>query len=456
MKRLLLFFILTGYLFTTSGCSSSSEDKESGTPEAEASAEIGEEADFAEEGGEEGGDEFAEEGGDEFADEGMGGDGMSAEGGDEFAEGDEFADEGMGGEVKDPAMGDASEELALDEGAAEEAPAENMAAGEEVAEPMMDDPGVTEGSTEDSFKSWIPVKKIAESPFTKAGVLVNAVYIARPGDDVESISQKIYGSSDRAEELYSINTTLRNRGVKTGDKVYYNSPQRPTDDSRLLVFYEDVGLQAETYIAQPGDNIRQVSKSLLGDNNSWKEVWATNLDVESKSTLSEGTQLRYWASTSVPPPSTNLARNDVPPPPPSDMGGDMNDIPPPPPPDMAMNDIPPPPPPPPDMGGDLNDIPPPPPPDMAMNDIPPPPPPPGGVSGGLEPPPPPPAPPGAAKKADAKNGSGFGSDPDETMALGAAAIILLAVIALIVMIRKRKQRQALADFANTQTHTQIE
>ena len=133
MKRLLLFFILTGYLFTTSGCSSSSEDKESGTPEAEASAEIGEEADFAEEGGEEGGDEFAEEGGDEFADEGMGGDGMSAEGGDEFAEGDEFADEGMGGEVKDPAMGDASEELALDEGAAEEAPAENMAAGEEVA-----------------------------------------------------------------------------------------------------------------------------------------------------------------------------------------------------------------------------------------------------------------------------------------------------------------------------------
>ncbi|MCB0356572.1 MAG: hypothetical protein KDD40_06170 [Bdellovibrionales bacterium] len=472
-KRLLLYFILLGFISHVNiGCSSNKTEDEAQKQEAEASAEAGEEADFEEAGGDEfadgeeeaGGDEFAEEGeeagDDEFAD------GEEEAGGDEFAEegedagDDEFADETGStgedvagtGETTDSSIADggpatdASEELALDEGSIEEPTVggENLTAGD-TAEIPMEEP-MSDGMMDEPVKSWVPVKKIANSPFMKSGVLVNAVYLARPGDTVESVSQKIYGNSSKAEELFTVNPTLRNRGVKTGDKIYYNSPQRPNDDSRMLVFYEDVGLQAETYVSQAGDNIRTVSKSILGDDNSWKEVWATNMDVESKSVLPEGTTLRYWASTSLPVANNNMATE------PMDMAA--NDIPPPP---EPSNDIPPPPP-----MDDMNesDIPPPPPTDMAANDIPPPPsPPPGGTMGSIEPPPPPPPPPmpkAQVKNAGAKKGGAFGSDPDVTMALGAAAIVLLAAAALIIMIRKRKQRQALADFANTQTHTQIE
>ena len=459
IKRLLLLMALFGFILSTTSCSSKKTEGEEGTPEAEASAEAGEDADFAEEDSEEGGDEFAEEGteegGDEFAEEG------TEEGGDEFAEegteegsgegGDEFAEEGTeegsgegGDEFAEEDSGegsDASSELALDEGSSE---SETLSSGA-TEQPSFEEPEMDDA---DEKPSWIPVKKIAELPFMKAGVLANAVYLARPGDTAESVSQKIFGDSTKVEQIFSVNPNLRNRGVKTGDKVYYNSPQRPADDSRLLVFYEDVGLQPETYVSQSGDNIREVAKQLLGDDNSWKEIWATNMDVESKTVLPEGTSLKYWSGTSLPMAANNrpsqkpmiVAKNDFPPP----LPDEPEDLPPPPPPpDFGAEDFPPPPPPPPD--------------DFANNDVPPPPPD-NGAMGTIEPPPPPPPPPAEEipKPVAKKASGGLGSDPDETMALGAAAIILLAAIALIVMVKKRKQRQALADFANTQTHTQID
>jgi LPXTG-motif cell wall-anchored protein len=55
------------------------------------------------------------------------------------------------------------------------------------------------------------------------------------------------------------------------------------------------------------------------------------------------------------------------------------------------------------------------------------------------------------------SGGGFDSlkeDPDQTMLLGAGAILLIAGVLLFVLIRKRKARQDI-DF-NTATHTQIE
>ena len=71
----------------------------------------------------------------------------------------------------------------------------------------------------------IPLNKIISVPYRKAGYLVNAIYIARPGDTLEGISQKIYGF-DQSDDLRKINPHLRSRLVKVGDKIYYNSPFR--------------------------------------------------------------------------------------------------------------------------------------------------------------------------------------------------------------------------------------
>lgn len=305
------------------------------------------------------------------------------------------------------------------------------------------------------------LKKINSLPYKHGKINVNAVYIARDGDTVESIAQKV--GSD-VKTICKINAYNCGRGIKVGDKYYYNSPQRPTDDSVVKTYYEDNGIPPEIYTAKAGDNIRKVSKELLGHDRSWMEVWATN-DVESKQDLDEGTQLKYWPSTSV--PTQTMAGTDpssAPPDdgsaPPMDTAAPPEGEAPPPPGDMAaappMDGMAPPsgdmgaPPPPGDMGAPP---PPPPPPDMAQNDLPPVPDP--NMAGTVEPPPPPPPPP-PTDTAPVGGDMAMDSvqDPDQTMMLGVGAVLLLAAAALFISIRKKRQRRQI-DF-NTTTQTQIE
>lgn len=162
------------------------------------------------------------------------------------------------------------------------------------------------GSEPVAAPTWVPVKKIKTEAFSVGGTNLNRVYIARGGDTAASISTKIYGDNSKQSDLKRWNSWLANREPKTGDKIYYRSPSNP-QDQMMLTFYEDVGAQPSIYTSQAGDNIRQVSKNLLGENDSWKEVWATNMDVESKGDIPGGLSLRYWPGNVQIP--TNLAMN---------------------------------------------------------------------------------------------------------------------------------------------------
>ena len=139
----------------------------------------------------------------------------------------------------------------------------------------------------------ISLKKIRRSTYRKGVYLVNAIYIARKGDTIESISQKIYNSDQKAA-LYIMNPHLRSRNVKVGDKIYYGSSRRPQDSSKILIYYEELGIPSKTYLISSGENIRSVSKNLLGHENSWKEIWATNPDIVSKGVVSAAVELKYW------------------------------------------------------------------------------------------------------------------------------------------------------------------
>ena len=505
MKKFLILIIPFFLAFGVTSCSSSDiESDEAAEAGAESSGDMAESDGDELIEGDDGGDAdgFEEDGGDDLAidDDDGGGDDLTAEGDSEFADSesstdvgesmeddgftedgfteeatgesddlladvaDESNDEAAGGESADDGFEPTPEPAEEASGVAvDETPSATYEEEEETSSAAASSIGSDDsyGEEEEPAKKWVPVKKIADAPYMKNGILVNAVYLARPNDTVESISEKIYGT-DKTEDLYKVNTTLRSRGVKTGDKVYYNSPRRPGDEGQLLTFYEDSGVSPAVYSAKEGDNIRAISLKLLGDEHSWKEVWATNSDVESKGELSEGTQLRYWAGADVaavapPPVDTPPPVDDMPeigadtPPDPGDMA--VNDEMPAPPPPPADFETPPPPPPPADMAA--NDLPPPPPPgDFEA----PPPPPPAGM-GSVEPPPPPPPvePPGGTgdPAADAMAELDFiGDDPNQTMALGVGALLLLASVALFVVVRKKKRRQSL-DF-NTTTQTQIE
>ncbi|MBC7457579.1 MAG: hypothetical protein H7235_04830 [Bdellovibrionaceae bacterium] len=155
------------------------------------------------------------------------------------------------------------------------------------------------------------LKKISETvPYKQGEGFVNTVYIARPKEKLADISRTIYGM-DKSKELKSINGFLKSRSPKGGDKVYYISPNRPTDSSRTITFYEDTGMMASNYVAAKGENLHKVSKKLLGYDNAWKEVWTTN-EISSKTKLAAGDSIRYWRAADQIQTSPTLAQNDGP------------------------------------------------------------------------------------------------------------------------------------------------
>ena len=165
-----------------------------------------------------------------------------------------------------------------------------------------------------SEKTYIPVKKMQTVPYSKNGVLVNAIYFVRQGDSLATIGSKIYGNGS-AVDFRIVNPHLKSGALKVGQKVYYNSPNRSQDRSRLLTYYEDVRMPAQTYSASAGENIRKISENLLGHPRSWMEVWASNQQVQEKWALEAPHQIRYWQGNQAPAPT--LARNQAPAPEPT-------------------------------------------------------------------------------------------------------------------------------------------
>lgn len=277
-----------------------------------------------------------------------------------------------------------------------------------------------------------PLQKVASTPWQAGRIWANTVYFARPGDSLSSVSQTLYGL-DKTAELQKINPTYKSRDLKPGDKIYYNSPNRPDDSSKIITYFEDAGVQPETYIAQRGDNIRRVSKKLLGYEGAWKEVWASN-SVESKNAIDEGTELRYWKSPVATAEPAVLAEA------PQAMETAPHN-------EMAENpptqELPPPPMPEQQASSDFL----PPPPDMA--EMPPPPPP-----AELLPPPPPALPMQMDDQAKAPQESVAGEmDSDTTMALAVVGIAAAGLAVLIVMRKKRRQKELEQALNDTQVGT---
>jgi len=300
-----------------------------------------------------------------------------------------------------------------------------------------------------AIKKFSNDSKLADlTPYAYEGGFVNTAYIVRPKENLKTISQTIYGS-DKTKELKKINSYLRSRAPRAGDKVFYVSPNRPSDSARMITYYEDTGMVPETYVAKKGDNLQKVAKNLLGYKDGWKEVWATN-GLETKAKMSEGDTFRYWKSAATITPSAPVAQNDVAQiidnpnqlpaaptqepmaanPPPADMGqpsAPPQDFPPPPPaPDMAAT-----PPPPPDMAANP---PPPPAPDMA------PPPPPPDMAASAEPQKPGKKPAGDASMEEAP----AEAEQDMYTMLGIGVLVCGAVAFVIVKRRKKKAMEEMS------------
>lgn len=454
MKKFFQLLLTLTLIFAVSACTSKKVDDQADEATAEMTGEEGADAEVSEEefGSEEApvAESEASESADsspvaESSDEATASDDMEG-----LAESTESAPAEGATESTDVAASSEGSAEATDSSDTEGLAAQETTSASEPIEPTTDSATETAQVEEPAApKAMVPLRKIETQTWTQAGVLVNTVYLARPGDDFSKVSQKIYGSEEKVSELKKINPTIAAREMKVGDKVYYNSPKRPTDSTQLITFFEDNGLAPETYVSQPGDNIRTVAKTLLGDNNSWKEVWSTNLDVESKSELPEGTRLRYWAGEVAAPvlaqqpeaaPQPEALPEEAPPVAAGTVAANET---PPPPAEMAA-------PPPPAEEIPAAPVEQAPPPQQVQESLPPEP-----VIAEA-----PPAPSDAGPSA-ALDGSSSGNPladllggQDQTTALMIGALLLIAAAALFIIIRKRKAKKNI-DF-QTATHTQIE
>ena len=227
---------------------------------------------------------------------------MDEEDMDEEEEGDMDSEEDMGEEEEVGYSDSAEDDFGEETGLGGEAD-DGMVSSQPAASASSEKP-LEEGVVEGTKPRIISLKKIKRKTYRKGAYLVNAVYIARKGDAIESVSQKIY-NSDQTATIYAINPHLRSRSVKVGDKIYYSSPRRPQDSSKILIYYEELGIPPRTHVISPGENIRSVSRNLLGHENSWKEIWAINPTVISKGVVSEAVELRYWLDESPPAPDVD-------------------------------------------------------------------------------------------------------------------------------------------------------
>ncbi len=325
--------------------------------------------------------------------------------------------------------------------------------------PILTSEAPTPAVVESKPKAAPAIKKIGElMPYqNKEGAWINTVYIARPKEKLLDISMKIFGV-DKTEDLKKIteNSYLKVRSPRAGDKIFYTSPNRPEDSAKTMLYYEDMGMMPETYVAKKGESLRKVSKTLLGYDNAWKELWASNA-VESKTSLKDGETLRYWMAPIAAPVAMNDAApkeeaklidaSQAPqqitalPPPPTEANANL-----PPPPDMAAAA--------PQAAAPMPAA------EVAPTQaaapeatLPPPP------TENMTPPPPPPAPEAAhaapKKKINldevaATEEEAGGLDSDTLMSMGALGV-LVALLAFVI-IRKKKQKAAQAyEMSNQET-----
>lgn len=448
VNKLVVALMLLG-LIGFSGCSSS----ESQEDEIQATDEVTADSQSTEEGATE---EAAADGGGELPDSSMDGDTSVADSGSSELPADTPVDS-MSSDGIDPNAGfdQGATETPLEEAPPPEAPAPLVPAddgsssvtdGASTASSSTEAPS-SDSSAETSTAAAEPaepkprasLKKIERIPFKRGGQLLNAVYIARPKDTYKKIAENIYGDGGRAKDIKKANPSIAK--PRPGDKIYYNSPQRPEDETVVKNYFEDSGASPQVYVAKEGDDLKKVGQDLLSYDNGWKELWVTN-DFDEKGALAPGTEIRYFALAAQPAEAAksndvaaaNVVDAGAPPPPPP-----VDELPPPTDPSMDF------PPPPTDAGVPpaMEEIPPPMDASMPPPDYPPPPPPP------AEPPPPPPqavAEDGSSMEGDATAQGGMDSETMTSLAIGVG--ILAAGAGALVVLRKRRQQKELAQAFN--------
>lgn len=100
-------------------------------------------------------------------------------------------------------------------------------------------------------------------------------YVVEHGDTLGKISQKIYGTNNRWNELATLSGISNPSRIFPGDLVYY------TLDEGAVPFaaaYESMPKSEEQ--VQPGDTLASIAKRVYGTSTAWRSIWRQNENIE--------------------------------------------------------------------------------------------------------------------------------------------------------------------------------
>ena len=167
------------------------------------------------------------------------------------------------------------------------------------AAPLMDAPATMEVTEEapaaNPAPRLMPATKAPQAPsktITRKSITMNRYYFLRQGDTPASVSQLLYGSEERAEELKSLN-----KGWKSGSMITYVSAVEAEDD-QMSSFYEENGVTGEEHVVKAGESLSGIAMARYGSMSAWKEIAVLN-KLKNPDTISAGQKLTLMPTSLV-------------------------------------------------------------------------------------------------------------------------------------------------------------
>ena len=126
-------------------------------------------------------------------------------------------------------------------------------------------------------------------------------YIVEAGDTLGKISQKIYGTPGRWNELATLSGLSNPSRIYPGDLVYYTLDESAVS---FATAYESV--QRGTESVQQGDTLATIAQRIYGSSKAWRSLWRHNDNIDNPDILTAGQAVYY-----VPKGSATAAVNTI-------------------------------------------------------------------------------------------------------------------------------------------------
>lgn len=113
-------------------------------------------------------------------------------------------------------------------------------------------------------------------------------YIVESGDTLGKISQKIYGTPGRWNELATLSGIANPSRIYPGDLVYYT-----LDESAVSFATAYESIQRSTESVQQGDTLATIAQRVYGSSKAWRSIWRHNDKIDNPDILTAGTAIYF-------------------------------------------------------------------------------------------------------------------------------------------------------------------